>query len=367
MKKSLLGLVVAALTIVGCQNYDDQFDDLNNKITSLSTQVSELSGLSASIQAVSDRIAALEGSTASAAQLTEVIATVNALETAVAEVVEATAYGDEEVETLEGEIDEIKGALDELLKQSSVIQQDIVITSAAQLEYVENLMGLDGNEDNTFEAGESREYILSGTLTVNTSFTATDTSMLDRVNAVVDRFASIVMEDGEVVTLTVAADQTLSVQSLEFIQGGLTLDGAGASTLGSLRALTETLTIDTEGDVIFDNLNQVGDVVMSATGSISTVDFSNVATSDGQITTEDGKLLLPELTGSVNLGAIGLPASVTLANVTHLTAGAVVDGVDLSAPKAENITLNSATPFTAEGNIIISAKGNIVSNIGTAS
>ena len=62
MKKGLLGLIVVALTIVGCQNYDDQFDDLNNKITTLTSQVSELSGLSASIQAVSDRIAALEGS-----------------------------------------------------------------------------------------------------------------------------------------------------------------------------------------------------------------------------------------------------------------------------------------------------------------
>ena len=40
-------------------------------------------------------------------------------------------------------------------------------------------MGLDGNADNTFEAGESREYILSGTLVVNSAFTATDTTMLD--------------------------------------------------------------------------------------------------------------------------------------------------------------------------------------------
>ena len=367
MKKGLLGLIVVALTIVGCQNYDDQFDDLNNKITTLTSQVSELSGLSASIQAVSDRIAALEGSTASAAQLTEVIATVNALETAVAEVVEATAYGDEEVETLEGEIDEIKGALDELLKQSSVIQQDIVITSAAQLEYVENLMGLDGNADNTFEAGESREYILSGTLVVNSAFTATDTTMLDRLNAVVDRFASVVMDDGEFVTLTVSADQTLGVQSLEFIQGGLKLLGAGTATLGALRALTETLTISTEGSIVFDELNQVGDVVISATGSISTVNFSSVATSDGQITTEAGVLDLDELDGDVNLGAIGLPASVTLVNVTSLIAGAVEDGVDLSAPLATSIQLNSSTAFTANGNITISAKGNIISNIGVAS
>ena len=41
-------------------------DDLNNKITTLASQVGELSGLSAAVQAVSDRVTALEGSAASA-------------------------------------------------------------------------------------------------------------------------------------------------------------------------------------------------------------------------------------------------------------------------------------------------------------
>ena len=36
MKKSLLGLLALALAVVGCQNYDDQFDDLNTKIAALS-------------------------------------------------------------------------------------------------------------------------------------------------------------------------------------------------------------------------------------------------------------------------------------------------------------------------------------------
>ena len=52
-------------------------------------------------------------------------------------------------------------------------------------------MGLDSSVDNSFVSGESREYILSGMLTVNTTFTSTDTSMLARVNAVVDRIASM--------------------------------------------------------------------------------------------------------------------------------------------------------------------------------
>ena len=35
MKKGLLSLLALALTVVGCQNYDDQFDELTSQITSL--------------------------------------------------------------------------------------------------------------------------------------------------------------------------------------------------------------------------------------------------------------------------------------------------------------------------------------------
>ena len=36
MKKGLLSLLAVALTVVGCQNYDDQFDELSDQITALS-------------------------------------------------------------------------------------------------------------------------------------------------------------------------------------------------------------------------------------------------------------------------------------------------------------------------------------------
>ena len=35
MKKGLLTLLAASLLFVGCQNYDDQFDSLNDKIVAL--------------------------------------------------------------------------------------------------------------------------------------------------------------------------------------------------------------------------------------------------------------------------------------------------------------------------------------------
>ena len=49
MKKGLLGLLVVALTVVGCKDYDDKFNDLNSKITALSTSVSELDGIQTTV------------------------------------------------------------------------------------------------------------------------------------------------------------------------------------------------------------------------------------------------------------------------------------------------------------------------------
>ena len=49
MKKGLLGLLVIALTVVGCQNYDDQFDELNKKISDLASDVSDLEGVQTAV------------------------------------------------------------------------------------------------------------------------------------------------------------------------------------------------------------------------------------------------------------------------------------------------------------------------------
>ena len=49
MKKGLLTLLAASLVFVGCQNYDDQFDDLNAQISALKSQVDGLSSLSGQV------------------------------------------------------------------------------------------------------------------------------------------------------------------------------------------------------------------------------------------------------------------------------------------------------------------------------
>ena len=369
MKKSLLGLVVSVLTIVGCQNYDDQFDDLNNKITSLASQVSELSGLSAAIQAVGDRVTALESATAQ--ELAEILGEVSGLQAQLASIETVTA----EVDDLNNEVDMILGKLNELLEQAAVINQDVVITSVAQLEYVESLMALDPTEDNSFVAGDgadaTRQYILSGNLTVDAEFTTTSTAtaadLQTRLDNVLDRIATVIAPDGGTgVRLdsgpSATAGVALDLAAMSFVQGPVVLEGANAIAVDNLAALTATLTIGQGGAVAFPGLNQVGDVVLAATTTITSIDFSSVATG-GTITTDPGELVSSALAGPVNLGKLDLPANVDLAKATSIMAGGAVSGVEISAPKASPVQLMDTTPFASSGTISITAEGDIHVNV----
>jgi len=60
MKKGLLTLLAASLVFVGCQNYDDQFDDLNAQISALKSQVDGLSALSGQVASLSGTISGLQ-------------------------------------------------------------------------------------------------------------------------------------------------------------------------------------------------------------------------------------------------------------------------------------------------------------------
>ena len=90
---------------------------------------------------------------------------------------------------------------------------------------------------------------------------------------------------------------------MSFVQGPVVLEGANAIAVDNLAALTATLTIGQGGDVAFPGLNQVGDVVINAGAvTITSIDFSSVATG-GTISTDAGTILTSAaLAGPVDLG-----------------------------------------------------------------
>ena len=84
MKKGLLGLLVIALTVVGCQNYDDQFDDLNSKISSLATTVDGLLSVQTSVTALSTKLDNLASTALTDSDLTQILTEVSVVKEAVA-------------------------------------------------------------------------------------------------------------------------------------------------------------------------------------------------------------------------------------------------------------------------------------------
>ena len=365
MKKGLLSLLVLALTLVGCQNYDDQFDELNTKIAGLAQSVGELDSIRTTIGTLSTDLATLASTSASAADLATVLQEVSGLQDALTQIKEDAQYTEEQVADLDEEVEEILAALNDLLSAASVITQDVVITSVAQLEYVESLMNLDITADNTYVADTTIEWILNGNLTVDAEFSTT-AAIGTRLQNVMARFSSVIIPAGGTgVTLdsgsAAATGAVIEMSAMRFVQGQVSLAGANALTVPALNSLTATLTIGQAGAIAFPALNQVGNVRLTSTETITSIDFSSVSTG-GVIETSTASLSNSSLTGAVNLGKLDLPAFVDLAKATSINAGGAPNGVEISAPLATSVNLVDTTPFAVTGNVSITAKGDVTMN-----
>ncbi|MDG1968452.1 MAG: hypothetical protein P8I30_03405, partial [Flavobacteriaceae bacterium] len=146
MKKGLLGLVVIALTVVGCQNYDDQFDDLNKKIASLSNDVTSLSSISASVTALDAKITSLQGDALTDADLAGILSEISDLETAVESIDNSGIEA--EVANLDAEVATILEKLGDLLAANAFYEGNLTITNLGQLANVQELMNT-GADDPT--------------------------------------------------------------------------------------------------------------------------------------------------------------------------------------------------------------------------
>ena len=148
MKKGLLTLLAASLVFVGCQNYDDQFDDLNAQISALKSQVDGLASLSGQVSSLSSTISGLQAGVAaaqasadaasSAASAIDLSGLSASLATLAAEVDEvqaslATAATASAVAALQTELDALEADLDDLLASSNIYSTDVTVTNATTL------------------------------------------------------------------------------------------------------------------------------------------------------------------------------------------------------------------------------------------
>ena len=192
MKKGLLTVLLASLVLVGCQNYDDQFDDLNAQISALKSQVDGLASLSGQVSSLSGTISGLQAginaaqsaATAAGASADAATAAANAIDltslsagltTLQAEVDAvqaslATAATASAVAALQTELDAIEADVDELLSTSNIYSTDVTVNSVSTLDAALAL----GNKLNVLNA--------AATITVSTAMDQTKVqTLVDRI------------------------------------------------------------------------------------------------------------------------------------------------------------------------------------------
>jgi prefoldin subunit 5 len=347
---------------VGCQNYDDQFDDLNAQISALKSQVDGLSSLSGQVSSLSGTISGLQAgvnaaqSAASAASaaasaidlsgLSASLATLQAEVDAVQASL-ATAATASAVTALQAEIDAIEADLDDLLSTSNIYSSDVSVTNATTLNSALAL----GNKIN----------VLNASLTI-TGYAGMDYTkvqqLVDRVNTTTGNvvYSAAGSTGTEVVfnNLTSAADITMTQP------GGYSfpkLSNAGTINLKddyettvtniSFPALTTATAVQTDGsgtmEVIFTYATNVdfGAMVTAPSNTITittkkdaTLDLGSWVSKDASgnyvnaTVTLDGPASFTNGTAAGTFASTGLPGNTLGAhdgtiNLTNVATAAV--------------------------------------------
>ena len=133
MKKSLLSLLAISLAVVGCQNYDDQFDDLNSQIAALSSQVAGLAQVQSDLASLAGTVSSLQSTVASTATAIEGLDGLAENVAAIQESVNDVASS-EDVADIASDLDSAQEDLQDLLDQSSVFTDNVIVNSVATLD-----------------------------------------------------------------------------------------------------------------------------------------------------------------------------------------------------------------------------------------
>ena len=346
MKKGLLGILVIALTIVGCQNYDDQFDSLNDKIASLSTEVSALKAIQTTVTALSTKLDELANSALSDEDLEEILKEVADVQSSVAAIEEVTT----EVEDLNEEVDTILEKLGDILAANAFYDGNLTITNNGQLANAHELIKTDDDDPTLTVRGN-----------VLVTIKATGGVPLDSIASVQKILTKIRSVQG---TVTITSEVAASLPALTYVTENVALIG-GTSKVAATIAAEKLLTVDGDmsisgqtGVVAFPSLGSVGTLTVTETAGVATITTLNVGgLTNGTVQTSAGKLVLAKAT-NVHLGG-ELPAVVTLAKCVDFqhASGANQSALDLTLGGKAAVMSMGAPKFT--GVVTITTKGNV--------
>jgi len=348
MKKGLLSLLAVALTLVGCQNYDDQFADLNTKIANLQTSIAGLATVGADVAALKATV----GGLATAAQtdalssgLATAQADLDAIETALASVASAA-----DLTAVKTQLSTVESDVKELLAANAVINQTITINSLPTLQYAETLVSTDPTDPNV---------IVNGNVIITLSDTFLNTASVDlaRISAVTDKIATVLgtssagklAVSGTYSTTTSPGD--LSFANLTFVDTDLNLTGTKFPTMDKLTTVTGSVTATVSSAVKFNNVAVTGSIQVGT--DATSIDLSgSTATSIYSAGSAAGVLVVNKAT-SVDVGtslvtsiAADVATSIKLgntgtANDLSVTGSSVLVTLDIDAKSLDNLTISS--------------------------
>ena len=356
MKKGLLSLLALALTVVGCQNYDDQFDALTELIEGVQSDVDGLSalqsdvdalastiaglataesvsGLASSISDVEDDVAGVAASVSPLAQaLTDLEADVAALQTAIDNAADA-----DDVAALTSQLDAVQEDLDELLASNNVIDQDLKITNESNLAYVESLIST---------STDAPLAILNKKLIIDSEFAEDDASLAARINDITAKVKTVLGN----VSVTHSTDAVVNFPALVFADADVEINTA--NTLVELITITGNFDCNVDGAIVANDLTTVGSMEISS--KITSLDLTGVTVTNALSTKGSGTGIIyaPAATGAINAGTAQV-TKVLADKATSVVLGATkyFAEFDIDADKATTISLAN----TSAGEINIDA------------
>jgi len=267
MKKGLLSLLAVALTIVSCQNYDDQFAELTGLVNTLSTEVAGLSEVKTSLSALSTTVNGLKASIDAdlpglSTGIESALEDIEALEVLLSDVT-----SEDDLVAITDAIALVQADVKTLLEADVVINQNITINNAATLEYVSTLIA-HGEDDPS--------VIINGKVTIATALlTPTE---ITTTSLIASKLRTVLGDGAADPGVSITSTQVLDISNLAFVDDDVTIIGEKQNIEG-LKTISGNFTLDygkrAETLDLSDLTSVGGDVLIAATtaNSATAVDF----------------------------------------------------------------------------------------------
>ena len=333
MKKNVILVLAAGLTLLGCENYDDQFNDLNSQIAALSNQVAGLSQVQTDLTALAGTVASLQSSISSLPSGSDFNQAVSGLEQLAQQVQSLqeqlnNVASSSDLDAVNSALANVMEELDELLSASNVFNGDLSINSEATLQFAESL-------------GE-KVAIINGDVIISITTDMDQAKLQGVVSKIKTITKNLKIRTANSSIAPISMDKLTGVGDLIVAQAGsisfAALQSAGKITLGSNYASK------LDGTVNFGALKQVTHFATAEVAADFTLSSESVNT-----------IALVKM-GSLNLGAMAYyaPASLTIKGDknTTIALGALQSKDAAGKDKSYTITVAGALEFDVPGLVL---------------